>query len=103
MKGAAPKRKGSSYERELVKAAEQAGLVAKRAWGSNGQALGESEGVDAVIAGVRVQAKRRARIACWLKPPLGCDVVAVREDRGETYYVVPAQMFYSLLAKQGES
>jgi hypothetical protein len=38
--------KGTGYEREIVKAAQAVDLLAKRAWGSNGEALGFSKEVD---------------------------------------------------------
>lgn len=98
------KRKGYSFEVEVCRAAEAVGVSAKRGWGSDGRAMGESPGVDCVLEGrfarVCVQAKRRAHIASWLKPPPGCDVVATREDRGETYYVVPEELFLRLLGAE---
>ena len=78
------KAKGNAYERELVKQSEESGLEAKRAWGSNGQSLGMHEEVDCLIAGKKVQAKRRKAIASYLKPTEHVDVVAFREDRGDT-------------------
>lgn len=93
----ASKRKGSSYERELVNSAIAAGLVAERAYGSNGRALGQAETVDIMVSGCRVQAKRRKRLAGFLKPPEGADVAAFREDRGETYALLRWADFLDLL------
>lgn len=78
------KRKGSSYERELVQQAKDSGLSAERAYASNGRALGHAEDVDAVIGGKRVQAKRRKALPAYLRPTETVDAVAFRQDRGET-------------------
>lgn len=91
------KRKGNRYERELVADAEEVGLSGERAFASNGRAFGESEEVDNMIEDVRVQAKRRKSIANYLEPPEGCDVVAVRQDRDDTKYIVPKEFFLGLL------
>ena len=78
------KRKGTTYERELVNEARARGLEADRAWGSNGEALGEASTVDVVVSGMRMQAKRRASVANYLGIPDGCDAVVFRQDRGPT-------------------
>lgn len=82
------KRKGNNFERELVNEAIAAGLVAERAFASNGRALGHAETVDCAIAGCRVQAKRRARISADFKVPVGADVTVFREDKGETFVLM---------------
>lgn len=101
------KAKGNAYEREIVKAAQAVGLEAKRAWGSNGTALGHTAEVDLVIGDQRIQAKRRARLPksihladdtlcriveeselpTFLRIPEGCDAVVCREDRGESLVI----------------
>jgi hypothetical protein len=78
------KTKGSNFERELVNEARALGLDAERAWGSNGKAFGESEEVDIKVQGMRLQAKRRARLPRFLMVPEGCDGTVFRSDRGET-------------------
>ena len=82
--GRAPRDKGSRFERELVQMALDSGMPAQRAWGSNGESLGLPAGVDCLVAGKRIQAKRRACVAAWLIPDAGVDVVAFRPDYGET-------------------
>ena len=77
--------KGNNFERELVKQAIAAGLSAERAYASNGRALGEAETVDLLIDGVRVQAKRRKKIAHYLHVPDGANASLFREDRGISY------------------
>lgn len=96
------KAKGSVYERELVKAMEARGLVAVRAWGSNGAALGEAPEVDLVFedrGGFKwtVQAKRRAKLPEYIKPPAGAKVVMLREDRGESLVVIPLDVFLEMV------
>jgi len=94
------KRKGDKFERALVREAEATGIPAQRAYMSNGRALGEAEGVDLVLGlqgEWRVQAKRRKKIAQYLTPPEGCDVVAVREDYGDALVVLPFEAFLNLL------
>lgn len=95
------KTKGNSYERELKNQAAARGLTAERAWGSNGRALGEVEGVDLTVAGCRVQAKRRKALAKYLEIPEGCDVTAIRQDRGETYVLMRWEDFLDKLAEAG--
>lgn len=95
------KRKGATFELELVKALQERGIQAEKAWGSNGKALGETEGVDLVFDWEaerwRVQAKRRAKLPDYVKPPEGADIVMMREDRGETLVVIPLKDFLDLL------
>jgi len=102
------KRKANRHEREIVKAAEAAGLEAERAYASNGQSLGEVKECDVLVRGrdddvldaLRIQAKRRKTIASYLEPPEGTDCVVVREDRDENLAVVPLKMLFRLLSKR---
>ena len=80
--------KGSGYERELVNQAVDSGLPAERAWGSNGKSLGHSEEVDLLVAGKRVQAKRRRSIPRWIGMTDEVDAVAIREDRGQSFVLI---------------
>ena len=94
------KRKGDAFERALVNEAEATGIPAQRAYMSNGRALGESKNVDLVLGlqgEWRVQAKRRKKIANYLQPPEGADVVAVREDYGNALVVLPFDAFLELI------
>lgn len=96
------KKKGYEYEASLVKLLNAKGLSAERAWGSNGRALGESDDVDIVFTdrdGFRwkVQAKRRAKLAEYVKPPAGANIVIMREDRGENLVVLPMDIFLDML------
>ena len=81
--------KGNTFEREVVRLFESYDIGCKRAWGSNGQSLGLHEEVDCLAEGdLRIQAKRRKKIAEWLKPTEVVDAVVVREDRGENYIIL---------------
>lgn len=91
------KTKGNSYERQLVNQAKASGLSAERAYASNGRALGHGEEVDLLVAGKRIQAKRRKAIAAFLQPTEQVDAVAVRQDRGETIVLMTWWEFLDLL------
>lgn len=97
MNGRGSKRKGSNGEREVVNLAKAAGLEAERAYASNGRALGHPEDVDALIAGMPVQVKRRARIATYILPPPGAAATILRPDRGEWLAVLPYATLLKLL------
>jgi len=92
------KAKGNTFEREIVKQAENWGHEAKRAWGSDGRALGLQTDVDVIVNDdLPIQCKRVARMAKYLKPEAGAAVVAVREDRNmTTFFVVPEKMFWMM-------
>tara|TARA_A100001391_G_scaffold117918_2_gene79941 strand:- start:7623 stop:7988 length:366 start_codon:yes stop_codon:yes gene_type:complete len=92
--------KGNAFEREVVRLFESYGIECKRAWGSNGQALGLHEEVDCLAEGdLRIQAKRRKKIAEWLKPSVFVDSVVVREDRGKSYIIIRLEEFAEEYAK----
>lgn len=100
------KRKGTQYERELEAAFHAAGLRARRAYGSNGCTLTTDDGrqcaagVDLVVQGrLKVQAKRRASIAAYVKPPPGAHVSVLRGDHGESLAVIPLPLFLKMLSK----
>ena len=92
------KRKGNTFEREVVDAAKAAGLESKRAWGSDGRSLGFSPEVDLVIGDAKVQAKRRRSIAEYLKPSEAVDAVVFREDRGETLVLMKFDTYLEMLS-----
>ena len=97
------KTKGNTFERELVNKATDAGLSSTRAYASDGRSLGRHETVDLLVDGVPIQAKRRARVAAWLKPDEHVDAVAVREDRGEALIVIRYDHFLELMKAKNES
>lgn len=94
--------KGNTYERELVQQAQEAGIEAERAWGSNGRALGFHEEVDCVLRvsqdlTFKVQAKRRKKVADYMKPSVFVDLQLIREDRGEPLAVIRYKDLLELL------
>lgn len=95
--GSASKRKGNGYERELVKQSQESGLESKRAWGSDGRSMGMHEEVDLLVAGKRIQAKRRKAIAKFLRPNENVDAVVFREDKGESLVLLTWWEYLDLL------
>ena len=89
--------KGNQYERELTNQAKELGLDAVRAYASNGKSLGKCEAVDLMIEGVTIQAKRRKKLADYMKIPENVDLVVMREDRGESLAVVPFEKILELI------
>jgi hypothetical protein len=87
------KTRGNTLEYEVRDKAIAKGLVAERAWGSNGRAIGEAETVDVVVAGCRVQCKRRKKLPAFLQIPEGADIVVFREDRGKTFALLDYDQF----------
>tara|TARA_R100001594_G_scaffold47307_1_gene80232 strand:+ start:4120 stop:4446 length:327 start_codon:yes stop_codon:yes gene_type:complete len=80
------KAKGNRFEREVVNIVKEHGFTSRRAWGSNGQALGMHEEVDLTIGKepeLKIQAKCRKSIASYLIPTEHVDAVVCKEDRGE--------------------
>jgi len=82
------KAKGCGFERELVQQATDSGLEAKRAWGSNGEALGCHATVDLVIEDQKLQAKRRKSVPAWLGMSEHVDAVVVRADYQEAVVLI---------------
>ena len=88
------KDKGNRFERFLVKLIESFYIRARRAWGSNGQALGMHEEVDVLMdEEIRIQAKCRKSLPKYLGMTEEVDMVAFKEDRGETYFLIRATDF----------
>jgi hypothetical protein len=104
------KRKGNRFERSVVKAAEQAGLEAERAFASDGRSLGETEATDVLVRHpeakvsdcTRLQCKRRASVASYLQDD-DADVTVIREDYGDPLAVVPLDVLFRLLSEQAET
>ena len=82
------KRKGNGFERELVNQAVASGIDAKRAYASNGESLGMHAEVDLVVAGQKIQAKRRKKVPVIFRPSDQVDATAIREDHGETFVLI---------------
>ena len=82
------KHRGSTYERKLVNLAKDRELTAKRAYASNGEALGEVKEVDLMIEGYRVQAKKRVKLPAYLAIDEGVDMVVFSRDHGPDLVLV---------------
>ena len=104
------KRKGNRFERSVVKAAEQAGLEAERAFASDGRSLGETEATDVLVRHpeanisdcTRLQCKRRKSVAKYLQCE-DADAVVIREDYGDPLAVVPLGVLFRLLSERAET
>jgi hypothetical protein len=99
-------RRSKRHEREIVHAAEEAGITAERAWNSDGRSLGEHEECDVRLEAPggstwTAQAKRRKTVADYLTCD-GADVVVTRQDRSENLVVLPLDRFLSLLKETAD-
>jgi Holliday junction resolvase len=92
------KNKGNRFERLVVNITKDEGIPAKRAYGSNGQALGCHEEVDVLINNtIKVQCKTRKKIANWIMPSEHVDIQVIKEDRGIPYAVLPYDDYLELI------
>ena len=83
------KQKGNRFERQIVELCKIWEIACKRAWGSNGEALGMHAEVDCLIEGdFRVQAKVRKKLPKYLIPTEEVDAVVFKQDRGEVLMLV---------------
>ena len=88
------KTKGNNFERIIVNMAKTLGIKAKRAWGSNGAAMGQHEEVDVLLAtDFKIQAKCRKKLADFLLPNEHVDAVVCKQDYGETLIIMPFKEF----------
>jgi hypothetical protein len=95
------KAKGNRLEVKIVKMAEEAGIKATRAWGSNGKSLGLTDDVDVLMGPYKIQAKARKAIAEFMKPPPGADITIIQEIRKghseEPLAVLPFKLLLEIL------
>ena len=97
--------RGNNLERECVNAAKDAGLSAKRAYASDGRALGKSEQVDCMVEKYTIQAKRKKKVAQWLYPDYHNDdvnIVVTRMDRKEALAILPYSEWIRLIKIEKE-
>ena len=97
------KAKGNRFERQIVDTAKEFDVKAKRAWGSDGRAMGQHEEVDIVFDdNFKIQAKCRKKIAEWMIPNKNVDVQVVKGDRVAPLVVIPLDAFLLMykLAKE---
>lgn len=98
--------RGNNLEREIVNAAKDIGLSAKRAYASDGRSLGKSEVVDVIVENTCIQAKRRKKVAQWLYPDYhgdDVDAVVTRMDRKEPLVIIPLKRFLRLIQIEKEN
>ena len=92
------KRAGKKFEADIVKMAKEVGLPSKRAWGSNGQAMGEAECVDVVIGDEKIQCKLKKNLPKWLGfDEEKLDAVAFKTDRGKPKVIIYLDDYLALL------
>ena len=88
------KAKGNRFERDIVNVVQELGIPAKRAWGSNGAAIGQHEEVDVLMdEKFKIQAKCRKKLADFLNPTEHVDAVVCKQDRGQTLIIMPFKEF----------
>jgi len=103
---ASPKDKGTGFEREIVKQFQRHQLEAKRAWGSNGEAMGEHKEVDVLVKydkpnqlgilhqrAIRLQCKRKGKLPAYLGLTEHVDAAVFREDHGQSYILLRLEDF----------
>lgn len=92
------KAKGNRFEKLVEQMSIDAGVNAKRAWGSNGAALGHHEEVDVLLNNeIKIQCKVRKKIADWMMPSEHVDIQVIKEDRGIPYAVLPYDDYLELI------
>ncbi len=89
--------RGYSLEKEVELKLKHLG--AKRAWGSNGCALGMEPDVDVFVKelDMKIQCKRRKATPSWLGLMDHLDATVFREDRGEHYIIMKLDKFIGYL------
>ncbi len=103
------KQRGYELEREVVVAAEAAGLEAKRVFGSGQHKvqLGDDFAGDVVVEGLRVECKRRKsgfKLIYDAFDQDDADIVVVRADRSPRLWVLREAVVLKLLERaKGEN
>jgi len=86
------KAKGNRFERLIVDMTKDYfnnKVKIKRAWGSNGAAMGQHEEVDVLIGkDFKIQAKCRKAIGQWMIPNENVDAQVIKGDREEPLIVM---------------
>ena len=94
------KAKGSRYEKKVVDLLVSRGLVdTKRAWGSNGNALGCHAEVDVLSNGCKIQVKARKALPAIVRDALTehVDAAILYADRQAPVVVIKMEEFLHLL------
>lgn len=98
------KQRGYELEREVVVAAEAAGLEAKRVFGSGQHKvqLGDDFAGDVVVEGLRIECKRRKsgfKLIYTAFDQDDADIVVVRADRSPRLWVLREAVVLELLER----
>lgn len=105
MAGNANRRLGFGFEREVKKVLIEAGYEAERMWGSDGRSRGLDKEVDIIWQRgdrtITLQAKRKKVLPKYLKTG-AVDATVFREDRGDTYVLIPLNTLIKLLKESDE-
>ena len=100
------KAKGNRFEYQCRDIIQDAGVYCKRAYASNGLALGLTEDIDllATHQGEQypLQCKARKRIAEWVKPNDNAYAQLIKEDRGEVLAVIRLDDLVKLIKDAGK-
>tara|TARA_R100000005_G_C4977927_1_gene188683 strand:- start:340 stop:654 length:315 start_codon:yes stop_codon:yes gene_type:complete len=95
------KAKGNRFERLIVEVTKDNGIPCKRAWGSNGAALGMHEEVDILIGkNFKVQAKCRKAIGQWMIPNENVNAQVIKGDRESPLVVMRYDDFIDLFKQK---
>lgn len=91
--------RGKNFERVLVDKFKDSNIIATRAWGSNGRALGHAEEVDILLGnGLKIQAKKRKVVPKYINEWLtNVDLCILGEDRKDPIVIMPFQLLLELL------
>ncbi len=96
------KAKGNRFERLIVDMTKDffdGNIKVKRAWGSNGAAMGQHEEVDVLIGDdIKVQAKCRRAMGQWMIPNKKVDAQVIKADREEPLIVMKYDDWLEMLA-----
>jgi len=95
------KSKGNRFERLVVNLTKDFfddKIEVKRAYGSNGAALGQHEEVDILIGkNIKLQAKCRASMAQWMIPNENVNAQVIKADREEPLIVMKYDDWLAML------
>jgi Holliday junction resolvase len=85
--------RGNALESEVVKIfRDGCKCTSRRAWGSNGKALGLSEAVDVEVITpdvcLHIQCKRKKKLPDWIQIPKGANCVVCRQDGRPLKYFI---------------
>jgi Holliday junction resolvase len=103
------KRRGKRLEADIVALAKSLGYSSKRAWGSNGEALGYTAGVDVVLNLIdmdfKIQCKMMKKMSDKYLPSEEVQAQVIRADNGPAMILLPYTEFLNLIQshKKGPS